>query len=618
MSSRTDLVGTIVVAAMLLGFAVVVGRIAQLQLAPQDALLPHVQERVSSRTHPARRGDLLDRRGRLLAGTQLGHRVFVDPSALQAPYGPTLAALSEVTGVSVGDVADRVLERVERSARRVASGEGPIRYVSVGRALTEQQVIAAQRLDIPGVHLERVPVRTPAAGDTVASIIGKVGADHDGLLGAELAFDAGLRPQAGAMDYVRDARGRPLWVRSDGYTPPAQGENVRLSIDLVIQEMVLEEVERGVLDADAAGGRAIVADAATGEILAMVDHVRTPGPSDAVPFAAPLDDGVDPETVRYITIPADPHRVIHPAMGRNRCVEDLYEPGSTFKPFMWASVTERSLATPDEVFDTHDGVWRTGYGRRLEDVVRRPRMTWREVLVLSSNIGMAQGTERLTAAQMRADVLRFGFGAPTKIGLPGESPGLVTSSRKWSNYTHTSVAMGHEIGVTPLQMVRAFSAFARTGQMAGTMPMLTLRAIDADEPSIHAFERVIRTDVAATARHAMVAVADNVKSRMPTWYPDDPECRYTVFGKSGTAEIPRPDGKGYFDRQHVSSFIAGAPVDMPRIVVLVVIDDPGPSMRAQRRHYGSATAGPVVLRVTRRVLEYFGVPTLTDDLAVAE
>jgi cell division protein FtsI/penicillin-binding protein 2 len=341
----------------------------------------------------------------------------------------------------------------------------------------------------------------------------------------------------------------------------------------------------------------------------MVDLTREV--QGLMPFDSALATRVkrgEVSSVRFVTLPDDPGHEVHPALSRNRCVQDVYEPGSTFKTFMWAEVLQRGKVKPDEVFNTHNGQYRLPYGRRtLNDVTKRAEQTWLQVLVNSSNIGMAQGTARLSFREMRDAVLRFGFGQKTEIGLPGESGGIVTSQRNWSNYTQTSVAMGHEVAVTPVQMVRAFSVFARNGELAGTLPSLTLRAVDEHTPTLGLRQQVVDSWITQLGRETMVEVYKNMLVGMRRNFPDDPRPAYMMFGKSGTAEIPRPDGRGYFGGQYNSSFILGAPVDQPRLVVLVVIDDPGPSMRRARRHYGSQCAGPVAARTADRVLRYLGV-----------
>jgi cell division protein FtsI/penicillin-binding protein 2 len=398
--------------------------------------------------------------------------------------------------------------------------------------------------------------------------------------------------------------------------PPVRGRDVRLSVDLEIQRIVMEELERGVKDADAAGARCIVLDPYTGELLALADIVRQP--KDAVPYDwnHVIPKGGDGR--RYRIIRDDPLARIHPSLARNRCVEDIYEPGSTFKPFMWSTCVANGVTRLDEVFDTHDGHWKTPYGRPLEDVTKKSSMTWREVLINSSNIGMAQGVARLPFDVTRNAIVRFGFGQRTGIGLPGETPGLVTGPKAWSKYTQTSVAIGYEVGVTPLQMVHAFSAFCRKGDLGGTLPRLRLTASDTDLGA-DAAQRVLPAHVAELTRETMKGVTDNLDTRLANKTGDAKEVfRYVAFGKSGTARAPLgkpPEGKrkpkgsdGYYGGQYNVSFISGAPVEDPRLIVLVVVDDPGPQLVREKRYYGAMVAGPINRRIMERALTYLGVP----------
>ncbi|TVQ30650.1 MAG: penicillin-binding protein 2 [Phycisphaeraceae bacterium] len=602
---RISRLGRLLMLAMTAVFVVVLLRVAQLQAFPGDRLAAHVEDRIASRSEFAPRGDLLDRRGRLLAGTRVGRRVFVDPTRFPAPYDEHIVALAGAVGIDPDIVGTRILSRIAENERRRAEQRRLIQYVSIGPILSDAGAEHVRSLGIPGVHLERRSVRETPGEKLAATIVGKVGVDHDGLLGAERTLDSQMQARDGRLDYVHDARGRALWIEAGGYAAPKRGESVRLSVDLGLQQIAQEELMRGVVEADAAGGRLIMLDPMTGEVLAMVDLTRElsglvkPGTEEAAEARR------DNRRVRFDVMAPDPGRLVHPAMGRNRCVEDVYEPGSTFKAFMWATVTELELARPEEEINTEGGRWRTSYGRRIEDVVRRDKQTWADVLVNSSNIGMIKVCERLTPQQMQHAVRRFGFGARTGIDLPGEAVGLVTSPRNWNKFTHTSVSFGYEIAVTPIQMVRAFSAFARTGEMAGTLPNVRLTAPGPEERT-ELVHRVLPAWTANLTRETMRGVGANLDRRLMADNALDADPAYPLFGKSGTAKIPRSDGRGYFD-QYFSSFIAGAPVRSPRIVVLVVIDDPGPALVRARRHYGSATAGPVVRRVVDRSLAYLGV-----------
>jgi cell division protein FtsI/penicillin-binding protein 2 len=515
----------------------------------------------------------------------------------------------------------------------------PIRYLPFKEVVEEHAAANIRQMKLQGIGLERKLVREEVGGDAVAAIVGKVGTDSN--IGMEAKLNDQLTGKAGRVSYYRDSGGRPLWIEPGQVQLPVHGEDVRLSIDLELQTMGLEELQRGIDECDAAGGRLVAIDPRTGEILAMCDIVRDmsdlkeypweddpralrqmgiDAPPRNIPYMAPR-----PGAVRYRTIAHDVTREKNPslkALMRNRCAEDVYEPGSTFKPFVWATITELRLAGVNEVIDTESGRWITPYGRKLNDVTKRDIMTWGEVLVNSSNIGMAKVVERLTHRQLHEAVRRFGFGKPTGLGVAGEASGIVTTLKDWTIYSQTSYAIGHEIAVTPLQMTRAFSAFARTGELAGTLPDLRLTAALPGEIEGAVRYRVLPSSVAELTRATMKGVTENMERHMvPVGEETKTVWKYTIFGKSGTAEIPlgkappgkkRPAGStGYFDDQYNSSFVAAGPIDEPRLVVIAVIDDPGPALvfaRPMPVHYGSRTAGPVVRRFMERALTYLGAP----------
>jgi len=715
------------ITAMLLGasfcvlLVVVLGRVAQLQLAPSASLQEQMKPRVSSRPVLPVRGDIKDRRDRVLAATRFGWRVIIDPTNFPQEPGTQIVSLAQILGLPEDELGERILRAMVENDRRAEAAGGsairiddaspaarlarilnqrvekvadaarlpltlpaedpaiagepvgevhpdspladpdaaipataanpttdpvtdpaaqpaaaparpkkPIRYLPIGGVIDDSTAGRVRALKIKGVSLERRQVRDYPGGSTVASIVGKVGVEHQGLMGTELMLEGELNGTPGRVAYTRDSVGRPLWTAPGQVVLPQSGEDVRLTIDLEIQRIATEELQKGIEDADAVGGRCVMIDPRTGEILAMVDIVRDlpdlkpyPWPNKPVPVRGQRTPPVPSATTikydRYVTLVEDKGRKIHPALGRNRCVEDIYEPGSTFKPFVWSTITELGLAQPDEVFDTEGGRWRTSYGRPIQDVTRRATMTWREVLINSSNIGMIKGAERLSFVQLHEVPLRFGFGSRTNVGLPGETGGLVTPIKKWSKYTQTSVAYGHEIAVTPLQMVRAFSAFARDGDLAGTIPQLRLTGAtdpEASDLTRGVVVRVLKPQTALLTRQTMRGVADNMEHRWAK--APDGGWRYSLFGKSGTAEIPlgpppegkvRPRGGGYFEDQYNSSFVAGAPIEDPRVVIIVVIDDPGPSrvFSNPKSHYGAAVAGPVVRRTVERTLAYLGV-----------
>ncbi len=597
----------------------VLGRTMGLMLQPPEPVerLLAARERLQRQT--PLRAAVVDRRGRPVAVTTPAWRAILDPAALPADEAQ-LDALAVDLCRALDEPCDSLRERIvraqQRSRRRARRGQAPLRYVRLSGQLDQAQVEALRSLSTPAVWVERYASRTTTGSAALAPLVGKVGADGAGLLGVEAMRDAVLKGRNGAMRIVRDAWGRPLWLEAQRYTPPKQGKPIRLTLDLAVQRIVEEELARGVAEADAAGGRAVVVDPASGEILAMADVLHCPAEAIEPPDGVVASQASPAETnVRYRGF--DCKEAADPSLRRLRTLEDVYEPGSTFKPFVWATVTERGLLDPADMIDTEGGRWRTSYGRRIEDVVKRDRQSWKEVLVNSSNIGMVKAAAMLSPQQLHDAIVSFGFGSRTGLGLASEAPGLVTPLSRWTRHTHTSVAFGQEVGVTAVQMARAFCVFAREGALVGTLPSLSL--LEDSEPASSLQVRVLSPSTVRKVREALGELARRVDQRLLREGVLALPPRYSMFGKSGTADLPHPKGRGYLKGQYVSSFIAAAPAQDPQLVVLVVIDDPGPETIRRRRHYGSWTAGPVVRRIVERALPYLGVaPDLQESRSAAQ
>lgn len=539
--------------AALLGLLV---RVTQLKLRPDPALVLAAGATMTSRTELAPRGDLLDRRGRTIATSSVGYRLFVDPQVVTDPQTIAVDLAAAIDGDPV-EIDRKLLARPGN------------RYVVVKDPVSERDAAAIRQADLHGVGLEPRLVRHYPHGGLGSGIVGLVGFEQTGLSGMEHRFDRRLTPRHGERRALRDARRRTLWIDATAYEAPQPGAHVRLSIDLVIQEIAERRLAQAIEDFEAAGGRLVVLDSRTGELLAVCDLAGTGEITNSGPA--------------------------RPALRRNRCVTDPYEPGSTYKPFVWSVATELGKAHPEEVIDVpENGLHRTSRSRLIHDAhPRPPPVTWSGVLIRSLNSGMAIVAERMSHQEMQEAVERFGFGIKTGCGIPGESAGLVTPASRWSHYTQTSVAMGHEIGVTAVQMARAFAVFARDG----TMPALRITALESEDLEFKCVHRVLPQQVAMTVRQTLRQAVIEGTGRPAR------SQKFTLFGKSGTAQLPKPDGTGYYDDRYVSSFIAGAPYEVPRIVVLAVIDEPNPA----RGHYGGSVAGPIVRDVIEQVLPYLGV-----------
>jgi cell division protein FtsI (penicillin-binding protein 3) len=564
-SRRIETIGKVFLIALVIGMAALLGRVVQLKVAPDPRLAPAVGTTVSSRVEWTRRGDLLDKAGRVIATSTIGYRCFIDPKAVDD--ADTIAVeLSLAIRENPAEI-DKKLSLHSQS-----------RYVVIDHELEDWQVEALRKANIKGVGIEPRLIRHYPHNDLAAGIIGKVGFEHTGQGGFELTFNQQMLPVMGRLTYLRDVQRQALWIDPEDYEPGRDGQDVQLSIDLVVQEFAEKRLRQAVEEYNAGGGRMVVMDTQTGEVLAMTD-VLNPRKG-------------------WNEVAQDPARKIHPALGRNRCVTDPYEPGSTFKPFIWAVATELGRAKIEETLPLPEGPWRTSYGRLIHEAHYYGPASWRKVLVKSINGGMAMIAERMSHREMQDAVRRFGFGSKINCGLTGETAGIVTPPRRWSKYTQSSVSMGHEIAVTPLQMVRAFSAFARDGSMI-TPRITALNSLSAvqDASFQKPPQRVIPTNIVLTAREAMKGVMEEGTGRLAQ------SAKYQIFGKSGTAELPKREGRGYWKDRYVASFIAAAPYDNPRLIVLCVIDDPD----RKKGHFGGSIAGPPVRDVVDDTLTYLGV-----------
>ncbi|MCW5756440.1 MAG: penicillin-binding protein 2 [Phycisphaeraceae bacterium] len=615
----------------------VVGRVVQLQALPKPAIVSVLEARERVHRIGVPRADVLDRRGRPVVVSRHVHRVFFDPIEVakhvktgRLTVDELAQALAWMTGEDEIETARRVrwalAENVQRQAALANASAEPqegderpsplIRYVRMGGHLDDFQLAIVRAHPLPGVHLEREVVRDRVGGDLLASIVGKVGSSQEYSEGIERVMRERLEGDPGAIAYTHDAAGRPLWIARGAAKEPEPAPPLHLSIDLEVQRIVLEELRRAVEDADAAGGMALVLDPSTGEVLAMLDVLREV-PNEPYPWVDQrLPREQWPRNVdlfrRFAFVRPDPLRTQDPSLARNRVVEDAYEPGSTFKAFVWAALTDRHPELMDHVFEAAPGGVAFINGRRLSDVRANGQQTWPQVLINSSNIGMATAAQRLTPAEFRGALERFGIGQPPRVGLPDEAHGTLQSLRNWSKFTHVSVAFGQEVTASVLQISRAFCAFARNGNEAGTVPSVRVTAVGADGPDGLVAQRAVSPHAAMRTREVMVDIAKRLDERMRSEGP----FAYSMFGKSGTAQVTpergepwhrRPPGaRGYLEKQYVSSFVAAAPVERPRIVVMVSIEDPGPTVVRQNRYYGSNVAGPAVRRIVERVLPYLG------------
>lgn len=503
---------------------------------------------------PAPRGDILDVRGRALATTRRVPSVAVDPSRLRDPEA---AATALADALSVDRAA--LLARLVRPESRFAWVR---RAVDDPAAL--ERVAALDLAKAPGedpIVLREELIRFHPLGPLAPQLIGTVDIDGKGIEGLERSLDARLRGRDGVHTVLVDALGKPILVPGLDAEEAVPGRPVRLTIDAVLQGFAEDELRRTCEKHSPAGAVCVVLDARTGDVLALA--------------SSPTFD------------PEEPGRA-GPEARRARYATDMFEPGSTFKPLIAAAAIESGAIGAEDRIDTGEGWIRIG--KRVVHE-HEPRgygtIPVEKVLAVSSNCGMARIGVKLGIPRARAALGAYGFGRTTGLGLPGEVAGRITPAEKWTEtYTLVSVSFGQEICVTPLQLAAAYLPIAGDG----TLPALRLVAGDPVPSRVP----VLSPATARRVRKMLEAVVTEGTVRSL------PKTGYRIAGKTGTAQKL----KGGVSVANVSSFVGMAPAEDPRLLCLVLLDEPS---RKNGTPYAASVAAPYCIEVLRKSLRYLGV-----------
>lgn len=568
---RSGLVLFLIVGVLLMGGA---GRLVYVEYSHGDQLRAKaLHQHTATVSISAQRGEILDCRGRVIAGSIRKPSAFADPRDMEDP-GFVAYSIAPVLGLSPAE-----LERMLREKSHDA-------FVWIKRDLSAEELKAfnelraARRLRGIGVQFE--PERVYPFGRLASQIVGFMRADDIGTAGVEHEFQRYLTGTEGRRSSTVDMHRRRVRSEPDEYQAPQDGASIVLTLDAHIQQRVEHYLADAVEQFKAQWGTAVVMDPRSGEVLAMAS---VPDFDPAQPFP--------PGTTE-----AEVKQLIE--LTRNRAVADQYEPGSIFKPFIASQALEDRLTRLDEIF-VINGPARAFGARTIHDTHTYGSLTLHEVISKSSNIGMGLLGGRLGNSRLYEYVRKMGFGDSTGIELPGEEPGMVHDFSNWTSFSTQSIPIGQEIAVTPIQIVSAFSVFCNGGVLF--RPRLVRGIIDADGETLIdnsrpiAIRRVLSPDTVYEFRKR--ALAETVttgtggKARI-----DD----YQVFGKTGTAQIAR--GKAYASGAFVASFVGGAPVEQPRLACIVSIYHP----TAGGSHYGGTVAAPTVGAILADALQYLQVP----------
>ncbi len=528
------------------GFAVLAGRAFWLQGLNHGFLQQKGEARYGRVLEmPASRGPVKDRNGEPLAISTPVESIWASPEDFEADEA-RLRALARVLGLEPEDIRQKVANKDRQ-------------FVWLKRQISPEQALKVMALNVPGVFQQREFRRYYPAGEVMAHVVGFTGIDDSGQEGIELAQQAWLAGTPGSRKVIKDRKGR-IVEDVESLRVPRDGRELRLSLDQRLQFLAHRELKAAVEANRARGGSLVMLDARTGEVLALVNQ-----------------PDYNPNNRAHVT----------GRQTRNRSVTDIFEPGSTMKPFTVAAALEAGLVKPQTVIQTAPGSMTVG-GWTISDAHPHGALTVQQVIQKSSNVGTAKIQLQMAAEDLGAFYRDLGFGAPPQTGFPGEAKGLLRPAAKWKPIEQATMAYGHGISVSLLQIARAYTVFTGEGHL---LPLSLVRR-DARPIGKPLLSRETAREVAHMMEMAVGPGGTAPRAAVPG---------YRVAGKTGTAH--KPEGGGYAEHKYVSSFVGFGPVSDPRFIVAVMLDEPGGG-----RYYGGDVGAPVFASVMGAALRMAAVP----------
>ena len=554
---------------LILGFLSLGGRCFYLQYARNE----HYSEICTKQQRGCliqtpQRGVILDCGGRVLSASNQVRTIFAEPRAIK-----------DVLNTSV-ELAPIVKMRATEIIRLIRESHNP-GFVRIKVDATEAQCSAARK--IHGIGIETGWLRNYPMGRLAGHVVGFTSGDNRGLSGIELEYDKELRGSAGQNIFVADAFRRPIQLRQQS-SVLTDGVGIILTIDGAVQQFVREALLEQYRNYEAESANAIVVSVKSGAILGMV----------SLPDFDPGAIGsADPETFC------------------NCGITYQYEPGSVLKPIVAAISLDSGLVSRYEKIFCENGDYRgRGFGRIGEYSNHSfGDLTLREILIKSSNIGMAKIGQRLGKEKLYEGLRRFGFGQKVDVDLPGEAEGQLRRVWDWTGYSVTRIPFGQEISVTSIQLVRAFCVLASGGR--SVQPFLVKAVVDSEGEIVKLRQSapdvgyIVKPEVAKWIVNDCLVGAVNERENGGTGWRARLD-KWQVFGKTGTAQLARSDGRGYEPNAYVASFVAGAPAEDPEVVVLVSIYKP--NTRLGKGYTGGRVASPVAAKILEKTLKYLRVP----------
>jgi cell division protein FtsI/penicillin-binding protein 2 len=578
--------GQLTLALLVVIFLVVLCRCWQLQIHRHDYFVKRAdRQQLKIIPQSARRGLIVDRRGQILAVSIRRPSLRLDPYLIK-----DTARMARNLGTALNLDADELHRKI--------LGRKNKRFLWIKRFLTDRQLERVQEIDLRGLVIEQEYQRQYPMGQLAAHVIGFTDIDGKGLEGIEASYDDFLRCEPGRWRLRSDVKRRPILPQ--GPCDVGQdGKIVVLTIDANIQAFVEEQLKKTVLKFNARGGTGLVMVPKTGEVLAMANY----------PSFHPGQARKTPGRLR-----------------RNRALTDPVEPGSLFKPFTIASALEGNFVTLDDTINCLDGPYSSkGIGTIREYKYYFGNLSVADVIARSSNIGTAKIAQKMGKNFFFPMIEKFGFGHKTGIDLGGEGSGILMPLHKWKwgQYALTRASYGQgPIAATPIQMIHGFSTLANGGKKIRPRVARGVLSSDGREVVKNFFfiatdsstegEQVVSSEnCSELINRALTAVVARVGGTAHNAHLED----YTVFGKTGTAQVPRKEGRGYYPNKYTSSFVGGAPAADPQVCVLVMVYEPDKSLGLG--YTGGAVSATAVGEIIQYSLAYLDVEAEDQALEVA-
>ena len=541
----------LIVAAIALGFMGLVARATYVQVIDNAYYKRQGEVRFArTLTLPANRGRVLDRNGLLLASSVPAPSIWANPEDLERDP-VKLKQLAKLLGMSQAEL-DKKLENEDKT------------FVWLRRQLDEPVVKEILALDIKGVYSIKEYKRLYPEGEAAAHIVGFTNVEDQGQEGVELVFQKALAGKAGSRRVIKDRLGRV--VEAVGETvPPEDGQDLQLSIDSKVQFFAYQKLRDAVLDNKAKAGSVVVLDAQSGEVLALANY----------PSYSP-----------------DKRVNLSGEQLRNRALTDTFEPGSTMKPFAVAMALEKGLVKPETPIQTAPGRI-TITGSTITDAHPHGVLTVNEVIQKSSNVGTVKLAMQIEPREMWEMYSQVGFGQKPQIPFPGVVSGRLRPYKTWRPIEQATMSYGYGISGSLFQVARAYTVFARDGEVVPATLIKTEQKVQG--------VRVFSEENAKAMRKMLHMVTGPGGTA-----PKAQTMGYSVGGKTGTAH--KQEGKGYAGTKYRGFFVGMAPIEQPRIIVAVMIDEP-----SNGRYFGGDVAAPVFSETVQQTLRLMGVQP---DMAV--